>query len=202
MPAAVRYMNTTAVISRVSFIDGAKGILRYRGYPIEQLAEKANFIEVCLDSFHDVIRSPPSTCWRYQGAYHCSSVCTQPRVLCSRHHLPSCTAEMPKALASRCLQHGHRRQYTTVQCTSHSLHTSCLLLRHDLAASGTPPGRAMCFTLPDSSHKPASLVNVAAWLAGIVPHHVWGAANGARAGPLGGGSHAPQRHTSSRQECH
>ena len=41
-----RYMNTTAVISRISFIDGAKGILRYRGYPIEQLAEKANFIEV------------------------------------------------------------------------------------------------------------------------------------------------------------
>ena len=41
-------MNTTAVISKISFIDGAKGILRYRGYPIEQLADKANFIEVGL----------------------------------------------------------------------------------------------------------------------------------------------------------
>jgi citrate synthase len=31
------YVNTTAVISRICFIDGAKGILRYRGYPIEQV---------------------------------------------------------------------------------------------------------------------------------------------------------------------
>ena len=44
--AGARYTNTTACISRISFIDGAKGILRYRGYPIEQLAEKANFSEV------------------------------------------------------------------------------------------------------------------------------------------------------------
>jgi hypothetical protein len=31
------YVNTTAVISRICFIDGAKGVLRYRGYPIEQV---------------------------------------------------------------------------------------------------------------------------------------------------------------------
>lgn len=50
LPAAAaspcRYTNTTAVISRISFIDGDKGILRYRGYPIEELAEKAHFMEV------------------------------------------------------------------------------------------------------------------------------------------------------------
>lgn len=40
-----RYTNTTAVISRISFIDGDKGILRYRGYPIEELAERGNFLE-------------------------------------------------------------------------------------------------------------------------------------------------------------
>jgi len=40
------YTNTSAVISRISFIDGELGILRYRGYPIEQLAEKSNFMEV------------------------------------------------------------------------------------------------------------------------------------------------------------
>ena len=44
--SACRYTNTTACISKISFIDGAKGILRYRGYPIEQLAEKANYSEV------------------------------------------------------------------------------------------------------------------------------------------------------------
>lgn len=39
-------MNTAACKSKISFIDGDKGILRYRGYPIEQLAEKSNFTEV------------------------------------------------------------------------------------------------------------------------------------------------------------
>jgi len=40
------YMNTASTESRITFIDGAKGILRYRGYPIEQLAEKSSFLEV------------------------------------------------------------------------------------------------------------------------------------------------------------
>mmetsp|Transcript_34533 Transcript_34533/g.87293 ORF Transcript_34533/g.87293 Transcript_34533/m.87293 type:complete len:513 (-) Transcript_34533:781-2319(-) len=40
------YTNTTAVISRISYIDGEKGILRYRGYPIEELAERGHFLEV------------------------------------------------------------------------------------------------------------------------------------------------------------
>lgn len=39
-------MNTVCCNSRISFIDGDKGILEYRGYPIEQLAERANFLEV------------------------------------------------------------------------------------------------------------------------------------------------------------
>ena len=41
------FMNTAACKSKVTFIDGDKGILRYRGYPIEQLAEKSNFLETC-----------------------------------------------------------------------------------------------------------------------------------------------------------
>jgi citrate synthase len=40
------YGNTAACKSKVSFIDGDKGILRYRGYPIEQLAEKSSYLEV------------------------------------------------------------------------------------------------------------------------------------------------------------
>ncbi|MEX0715737.1 MAG: citrate synthase [Planctomycetaceae bacterium] len=39
------YGNTGACESRITFIDGEKGILRYRGYPIEQLAEHASFVE-------------------------------------------------------------------------------------------------------------------------------------------------------------
>jgi citrate synthase len=40
------YKNTGATKSAITFLDGEEGILRYRGYPIEQLAEKASFLEV------------------------------------------------------------------------------------------------------------------------------------------------------------
>ncbi|MGH3970179.1 MAG: citrate/2-methylcitrate synthase, partial [Mycobacterium sp.] len=40
------FMNTASTKSAITYIDGEAGILRYRGYPIEQLAEKSTFIEV------------------------------------------------------------------------------------------------------------------------------------------------------------
>ena len=40
------FLNTAACRSAITFIDGDKGILRYRGYPIEQLAESSTFLEV------------------------------------------------------------------------------------------------------------------------------------------------------------
>lgn len=39
------YMNTAACASSITYIDGEKSILRYRGYPIEELAEKSSFLE-------------------------------------------------------------------------------------------------------------------------------------------------------------
>ncbi|HEX5137627.1 MAG TPA: citrate synthase [Planctomycetota bacterium] len=41
------YGNTGSCKSSITFIDGEKGILRYRGYPIDELAEKSSFLEVC-----------------------------------------------------------------------------------------------------------------------------------------------------------
>ena len=40
------YMNTASCRSSITYIDGDKGILEYRGYPIEQLAEKSSYLEV------------------------------------------------------------------------------------------------------------------------------------------------------------
>jgi len=40
------FTNTASCRSRITFIDGDKGILRYRGYPIEQLAERSSYLEV------------------------------------------------------------------------------------------------------------------------------------------------------------
>src|SRR5688572_4379867 len=40
------FVNTAACASQITYIDGDAGILRYRGYPIEQLAEQVSFLEV------------------------------------------------------------------------------------------------------------------------------------------------------------
>src|SRR3989440_10081570 len=39
-------MNTASTKSAITFIDGNKGILEYRGYPVQQLAERCNFLQV------------------------------------------------------------------------------------------------------------------------------------------------------------
>lgn len=41
------FMSTASCESKITYIDGGKGILLYRGYPIEQLAEKSDFMECC-----------------------------------------------------------------------------------------------------------------------------------------------------------
>jgi citrate synthase len=51
------YANTGSCASRITFIDGEKGILRYRGYPIEELAEKSSFLEVAYLLVHGELPS-------------------------------------------------------------------------------------------------------------------------------------------------
>ena len=46
------YMATASCRSAITFIDGDKGILEYRGYPIEQLAERSNYLEVAYLLIH------------------------------------------------------------------------------------------------------------------------------------------------------
>ena len=46
------FVSTASCESRITYIDGDLGILRYRGYPIEQLAEKSNFLEVAYLLIH------------------------------------------------------------------------------------------------------------------------------------------------------
>ena len=46
------FMNTSSCESAITYIDGDAGILRYRGYPIEQLADKSTFLEVAYLLIH------------------------------------------------------------------------------------------------------------------------------------------------------
>jgi citrate synthase len=65
------YNNTASCISRITYIDGDKGILRYRGYPIEELAEKSTYLETA----YLILRGElPTTAqlkdWQYNVTHH------------------------------------------------------------------------------------------------------------------------------------
>ncbi len=65
------FVNTASCRSSVTYIDGEKGILEYRGYPIEQLAEKSNFLEVAYLLVHGAL--PPKDeydSWVHEITYH------------------------------------------------------------------------------------------------------------------------------------
>jgi len=65
------FMNTASCRSAISFIDGDKGILRYRGYPIEQLAEKRTFTEVAyLLIFGELPTHDELEAWTQQITLH------------------------------------------------------------------------------------------------------------------------------------
>jgi citrate synthase len=52
------FTNTASTRSTITFVDGEKGILRYRGYPIEQLAESSSFLEVAYLILHGELPDP------------------------------------------------------------------------------------------------------------------------------------------------
>src|SRR5215213_9182023 len=51
------YLNTSSCRSAITYIDGDAGILRYRGYPIEQLAERSPYLEVAYLLVHGELPS-------------------------------------------------------------------------------------------------------------------------------------------------
>ncbi|MGZ3760749.1 MAG: citrate synthase [Mucilaginibacter sp.] len=67
----VGYKNTGATKSAITFLDGELGILKYRGYPIEQLAEKATFIEVAyLLIYGDLPTAEQLKSFQYEVSRH------------------------------------------------------------------------------------------------------------------------------------
>jgi citrate synthase len=65
------FMNTASCKSAITFIDGDKGILRYRGYPIEQLAESCSFLEVAyLVLFGELPASTELKTWVDEITHH------------------------------------------------------------------------------------------------------------------------------------
>ncbi len=65
------FTTTAACESAITFVDGDVGILRYRGYPIEQLAEHSNYLEVAYLLLHGELPTAPQFDeWRQELTYH------------------------------------------------------------------------------------------------------------------------------------
>jgi citrate synthase len=65
------FTNTASCISRITFIDGDKGILRYRGYPIEELAEKSTYLETAYLILHGELPTQSQLKeWTYHITHH------------------------------------------------------------------------------------------------------------------------------------
>jgi len=65
------FLNTASCQSAITFIDGDKGILRYRGYPIDQLAEKCTFLEVAyLVLFGELPTESELSDWTHEITHH------------------------------------------------------------------------------------------------------------------------------------
>ncbi len=65
------FLNTASCRSAITFIDGDRGILRYRGYPIEQLAEKSTFLETAYLVLHGELPSAAELDrWVYSITHH------------------------------------------------------------------------------------------------------------------------------------
>ncbi|KAL6414358.1 Citrate synthase-like protein [Ilyonectria robusta] len=65
------YMNTAVVQSKITYINGQDGILRYRGYPIQQLVDKSNFLESAfLLMYGELPTSTQSSNWQDEIMHH------------------------------------------------------------------------------------------------------------------------------------
>src|SRR5206468_9490178 len=65
------FVNTASCRSSVTFIDGDKGILEYRGYPIEQLAEQSTFLETAFLLLYGHLPSKDELpAWEHDITYH------------------------------------------------------------------------------------------------------------------------------------
>src|SRR5688500_4749858 len=65
------FMNTASCRSAITFLDGEKGVLEYRGYPIEQLAESSTYLEVAYLLIHgDLPNQTQLDEWTHQITIH------------------------------------------------------------------------------------------------------------------------------------
>jgi citrate synthase len=65
------FLNTAAISSKITFIDGDKGFLMHRGYPIEQLAQNSDFLETAYLLIYGNLPSKSQyDLWKFEVMHH------------------------------------------------------------------------------------------------------------------------------------
>ncbi len=65
------FLSTASCASAITYVDGDRGILRYRGYPIEELADRSNYLEVAYLLIHGELPTEPAfESWRHDITVH------------------------------------------------------------------------------------------------------------------------------------
>jgi citrate synthase len=81
------FMNTASCQSKITYIDGDRGILRYRGYPIEQLAEKSSYLETAYLILHGELPTASQLeDWTHNITFHSIIHENIKKVIDSFHH--------------------------------------------------------------------------------------------------------------------
>jgi citrate synthase len=117
------FLNTASVRSAITFIDGDRGVLRYRGYPIEQLAEQSTYLETAyLLVFGELPTNTELARWADEITHHTflhenvksrcrGSATTRTRWACSSASWPHCPRFIPRRRRSTIPSSGCSRSY-------------------------------------------------------------------------------------------
>jgi citrate synthase len=145
------FKNTAACISRITYIDGDKGILRYRGYPIEQLAEGSSYLDIAwLVLNGELPTAAESKAWQAEIAPHLAVPDPLPRMLDGFHQDGHPMAMFIALLSGLGALHPDSKNVTDAACRA--FHIRRLIgAAPTLAAMAYRRGQGLAPVAPDES---------------------------------------------------
>ena len=145
------FKNTAACISRITYIDGDRGILRYRGYPIEQLAEGSSYLDIAwLILNGELPTTDESKAWQAEIAPHLAVPDPLPRMLDGFHQDGHPMAMFIALLSGLGALHPDSKNVTDAACRA--FHIRRLIgAAPTLAAMAYRRGQGLASVAPDES---------------------------------------------------
>jgi citrate synthase len=149
------YLNTASCKSRITYIDGEKGILRYRGYPIEQLAEKSNYLEVAYLILYGELPTPEQYQeWCFHITHHTIVHENMKKVLDGFHHDAHPMGMLVSLVAALSTFYPNARKVLDAENRRKQIHRliakmptlAAYAYRHSVGMPYTPPDNELSYT--------------------------------------------------------